>query len=171
MRLFKRLPCENYNDINQQILNWIDTTNLVHSDNFWNPLEVKEFISSCSLFKDWLVENKILVKTIALTVAKEANCCGPHVDTPPARYKLSWPILNTKNTFNRWYKIKDESDYTLNHLGGKAYKLTNLTEIASIEVEHPMIIDAGVVHDVLIKHNVFPRLGLQCQLFKEPDSL
>lgn len=171
MHLFKELPCQNYDAINQQLLDWVNNTTLVESNNFWNPVEVKEILSSCPLFKQWLVDNKLLIKAVAVTVGKSVTCCGPHIDTQPARYKLSWPILNTKNTFNRWYKIIDESKYTINNLGGKIYSLDNLEEIASNEVLRPMIIDAGVVHDVYIIDGVFPRLGLQCQLFKEPETL
>jgi len=171
MQLFKKLPCENYDAINQQLLDWVNTTNLVESNNFWNPVEVKKILSSCPLFKQWLLENKILVQSIGVTIGKRINCCPPHIDTPPARYKLSWPVQNTKGTFNKWYSVKDHTKVLVNHLGGHSYDYDNLIEIEQTEVLFPMIIDAGVVHDVFFESKVFPRIGLQCKLFNEPSIL
>ena len=171
MNLYKIIECDNYQNINREILAFVQNNELEKSTDFWNPVDIKEVLSECPLFKKWIFDSKLHIKTIAVTVGNKFGCCGPHTDTPPARYKLSWPILNTKNTFNRWYKIKDETDFIINELGGKSYKIDNLEEIESNEVLFPMIIDAGIPHDVYIKEEKFPRLGLQCQLFKEPDSL
>lgn len=171
MALYKILDCKNYQDINREILDYILDKNIDSSDDFWNPVDAKKLLKKCPLFAEWLKINRILIQAVSVTVAKHKNCCGPHIDTPPARYKLSWPVLNTKNTFNRWFKIKDSNKYILNKLGGKSYQIDNLIEIACNEVLNPMIIDAGVIHDVLITDNKFPRLGLQCQLLKEPKLL
>ena len=171
MNYYKILECKNYQEINQELIDFVIKNNLGSSVNFWNPVDIKELYKACQLFKQWIIDTKIPIKSVAVTVGNKISCCGPHVDTPPARYKLSWPILNTQQTFNRWYKIKDETIYKINELGGKFYNIDNLEEIESIEVLAPMIIDAGIPHDVYIKEEKFPRLGLQCQLFKEPDSL
>lgn len=168
MNLFKKIPCENYKSINKQIINWINTTDLVYSRNFWNPIDVKHFLKQCPLFLSWTRENNIPVKTIAVTVGSTVDCCGPHTDAEPARFKLSWPILNTGNTYNRWYNIIDATKFKINNLDGICYEYSNLKEICRTEVVDPMIIDAGTVHDVLVEHDNFPRLGLQCQLIKEP---
>ena len=171
MKLYKILECKNYSKINKQISNFVKTVGVDKSSNFWNPVNTQGIFESCPLFTEWLSENKIYIQTLSVTVGRNKFCCGPHIDTPPARYKLSWPILNCENTFNRWYKVINRKDYQINQLGGKIFDKDNLIEIECNEVLHPMIIDASVPHDVYIKKNNFPRLGLQCQLFNEPKSL
>ena len=171
MNLYKILDCKNYKEVNQELLDFIIKNKLENSKYFWNPVDIKELFKCCPLFKQWIIETKIPIRTVAVTVGNDIYCCGPHVDTPPARYKLSWPILNTEQTFNRWYKIKDKTKFKINRLGGKSYEIDNLEEIGINEVLLPMIIDAGIPHDVYIKEGKFPRLGLQCQFFNEPDSL
>jgi hypothetical protein len=174
MRLYKKLACENYHEINQQILQFIESKNL-HTDTeqFWNPVDALEFIKSVSLFNDWLQQHKIKLHTIAVTVGNNVDCCSIHVDTPPAVNKLSWPILNTKGTFNRWFHptVKDPKIST-NHLGGQSYlDINELEQIGVMEVVEPCIINAGIPHDVWFPDPelaVFPRLGLQCKILPEP---
>ena len=171
MNLYKKIPCSNYTAINQQILNWIKSTDLNESKQFWNPIDTKQFLKHCNLFLAWTRENSIPIKTIAVTVGQTSDCCGPHTDAKPARFKLSWPILNTQKTYNCWYKIIDTEKFKVNNLDGFCYDYNNLEEIDRVEVIDPMLIDAGTVHDVLVEHDNFPRLGLQCQLIKEPAEL
>jgi len=98
-------------------------------------------------------------------------CCGIHIDTPPAVNKLSWPILNTKNTYNRWFAAKSSLvSIKINELGGQSYlNAHELEEIGRMEVVDPCIINAGIPHDVwFTEPAVFPRIGLQCMLFQEP---
>lgn len=173
MQLYKHLDCDNYQEINEQIKTFIDQQNLVESTNvFWNPVDVKDFVKKNPLFLAWLNQHKFLLHSLAVTVGKDFNCCSIHVDTPPAVNKLSWPVLNTQGTYNRWYKYKvDDPKIHINHLGGKSYLDPNeLEEIGRMEVTRPCIINAGIPHDVLIMDPaIFPRIGLQCMLFLEPN--
>lgn len=118
---------------------------------------------------------KVASSSIAVTVAQNPDkCCLPHIDTPPARYKLSWPVLNYTDTYNCWYETTSNSTTSFTaDLGGKMFiDRSHLKEIYRREVSTPAIIDAGVIHDVISGPQAkWPRLVLQCQLFKEPDHL
>lgn len=173
MQLFKLLTCENYKEINQQILQFVNQKNLVDTaEHFWNPIDAVEFLRSVTLFHPWLLKHDLKLHSVAVTIGKKLDCCGIHTDTPPAVNKLSWPVLNTTGTFNRWYRVLVENPkIQINELGGKSYLDVNeLEEIGRMEVVSPCIINAGIPHDVWIQEPArFPRIGLQCMLFKEPQ--
>jgi hypothetical protein len=62
---------------------------------------------------------------------------------------------------------------SIDHFGGKQYlDITQLQEIDRMRVDAPAIINVGIPHDVWFEENSqFPRLGLQCQLLKEPINV
>jgi hypothetical protein len=170
--LFKKLECANLNEINQEILTYIDSLTFDH-DQFWNTIDTAEFVKANPKLKSWLLENKLPVKSIAITRGTHPGCCGPHTDTPPSRIKLSWPILNTEHTWNRWFQPLPNAVKQVNTLGGISYvKPDQLIEIDRMRVEQPALIVTDVPHDVWFESDAkFPRWGLQCQLFLEPDHL
>lgn len=175
MNYYKKLPCNNYTEINKEILNHVLVAiDLEHVKSFWNPIPVVDFVKSTPLFQQWLSQQHLQIRAIAVTVGLFANCCSAHVDTPPAIYKLSWPIQNSETTWNRWFRETAlDCDIVINHLGGKQYlNPSQLEEITRQRVDSPMLIHAGVPHDVWFEDDSkFPRLGLQCHLLKEPAEL
>jgi len=174
MFFFKEISCQDYEKINNEIYLWISSQPLLmNSKNFWNPVSVIELLQSTPLFLSWLKNVNLEIKNVAVTIARDTHACGAHTDTPPARYKLSWPVLNCQGSFNRWFKIIDDPIAEVNHLGGTSYHDYNtLEEIDRREVIAPALIDAGIPHDVWFSKNArYPRIGLQCQLLKEPSEL
>lgn len=171
--LYKKLPCKNYHAINQQVLDYIRSLNIIDSSTeFWNMINTLQFVKHTPLLQQWLAMQNLKIHSLAVTIGRNKNCCSIHTDTPPAVNKLSWPVLNTTNTFNRWFVPKvDNPSIHVNHLGGTSYlDIDQLTEIGRMEVVEPCIINAGIPHDVLINEPaVFPRIGLQCMLFQEPQ--
>jgi hypothetical protein len=175
INLYRSLECSNYQQINQQILTHIDNLGIVKTTTeFWNPIDLVAVFKSAPLFLEWLIEQDLKIKTIAVTVGNQLNCCGVHVDTPPARYKLSWPVLNADQTYNRWFKEIGPCTTYINKDGGKTYPAdSNLVEIQRRTLTGPAIIDAGIPHDVQFHtaNPVYPRIVLQCQLINEPEFL
>ena len=171
-KFFRKLSCDNYVTINEQIFNYVKSTGLLETSNeFWNFLDSLEFVKATPLFQEWLSLHQLKIKSLAVTIGRDPNCCSIHVDTPPAVNKLSWPVSNTRHTFNRWFQERTlNCDVKINQLGGKSYlNPTQLEEIARSEVNEPSIINAGIPHDVWCDNRaVFPRIGLQCMLFQEP---
>jgi hypothetical protein len=175
MNYYKKLPCNNYDNINQEILNHVlMTIDVANPTAFWNPVPVIDFVKATPLFQTWLQEQKLQLRALAVTIGADQNCCGPHKDTPPARFKLSWPIQNSETTFNRFFQpLNNQSTTEINHLGGTSYlNLDELTEVDRMRVDSPALIDAQQLHDVWFEpDSMFPRLGLQCHLMKEPEYL
>ena len=171
MNLYQSLPCTYIDNINKDIKDWIDKN--VICQGFWNPIDEVKFIRENLKFASWCRSNNLKIRSISITWAENPYCCGPHIDTPPARYKLNWPVHNTQYTWNRWFETKLNAVTKINDLGGLSYMNYNdLVEIDRKEVIEPALIDAGVIHDVWCEPcTQFPRIGLQCQIFNEPQSL
>jgi hypothetical protein len=172
MTLYKKLTCDDLERINQEMYLYIQTLDLDY-EAFWNPVDAVAFMKNTPLFQHWLLKNNLPIRRLAVTTGTHARCCEPHTDTPPSVYKLSWPVLNTEHTWNRWFKPNPECRFKINALGGTSYLDTDqLEEIDRMRVDSPAIIATGVPHDVWFEPNsVYPRIGLQCQLFSEPDLL
>jgi len=172
MILYKQLICSNLALINQEILSYINRQQF-DSTIFWNPVPIIEFIHATPKFTAWCLDNNMPLKSIAVTLGTNPNCCGPHIDTPPSIYKLSWPVLNTEHTWNRWFQTPANASTKINALGGISYlDPASLIEIGRMRVDQPAIIATGVPHDVWFESGaVFPRWGLQCQFFIEPTGL
>jgi hypothetical protein len=171
---YKYLSCDNYNEINQEILTFLFRFNIIQdSCQFWNPVSVVDFLRTCPLFGEWARQQGVRIKTLSVTVGLFNRCCTAHIDTPPARFKLSWPVMNTANTYNRWFSSSQHATTEINAHSGTSYLIEEeLTELARVCVDRPMLIDAGTIHDVWVDGQIVsPRVGLQCQLVKEPASL
>jgi hypothetical protein len=156
-------------------MTWIENSGIEFSaDKFWNPVDTLEFMRGNPEFMAWTRSLDLRVKSISVTYGARDNCCGAHIDTPPARFKLGWPVHNTKHTFTRWFRLStDHPTTSINSIGGTAFLDSHeLVEIDRLETVVPAIIDAGIPHDVIIGPGAqLPRIGLQCQLFNEPESL
>lgn len=171
---YRYVPCKNYNEINLEIQAFVSQFNIVeNSRQFWNPVSVVDFLRACPLFATWAAEQGVRIKTLSVTVGTVNRCCTAHTDTPPARFKLSWPVINTANTYNRWFDAPVHATKEINSYGGTNYlNDQELTELDRVCVDRPMIINAGVIHDVWVDGQiVIPRVGLQCQLMQEPKKL
>lgn len=172
MILYRQFDCDRLSEINDEIIEFINNLTF-DQDVFWNPVDIKQFVAATPTLTAWLLSNQLPVRTVAITRGLHDRCCGPHTDTPPSRYKLSWPVQNTERTWNRWFTADQQASRHVNDLGGVTYTdPTQLTEIGRMRVDRPAIIATGIPHDVWCEADaVFPRWGLQCQLFNEPEHL
>jgi len=170
--LYKKLHCDQLDQINQEILEYIGSMKF-ESSRFWNPIDPIKFIKATPRFLAWCQQQNLRIKTVAVTYGYYTSCCGPHKDTPPCRFKLSWPVLNTGHTWNRWFHAPADAQVQVNELGGTTYlDAGQLTEIDRMQVDQPALITVNMPHDVwFAPEAVYPRYGLQCQLFSEPDRL
>lgn len=173
---YRELDCPDYQSINLEIIEWVTKHNIVDQAKvFWNPVSTVDFMKSNKKFSMWCLDQNLKIQNIVVTVFKENDrLLRPHIDTPPARFKLSWPVLNADHTWNRWYQTCQETaDCVINPYGGVSYTdRSQLIEIARRKLTGPALIDAGIMHDVeLADDQVYPRIGLQCQIFNEPDFL
>lgn len=173
-KYYRTLDCDSQQSINDQILAHISQLGLENTTDFWNPINILDFVKANSLLVSFLRNHNLVLRDVAVTVGTHSGCCLLHTDTPPAKIKLNWPVKNTQHTFTRWFKpLTDNPSVTVNRLGGICYNdYSQLIEVERVELTKPCLIDATVPHDVLITDQaVLPRIGLQCMFFKEPQKL
>lgn len=175
MKYYRQFECDNLDDINVEILHHIKSRiDIYHPIIFWNPMPTVDFVRDTPKLQSWLRLNGLPIRSVAVTIGTNRDCCSVHVDTLPARYKLSWPVLNSSSTFNRFFEPKDSKLIIReqNVWGGYDYDLEQLREVDRMRVDRPALIDSQTPHDVWFEpKSQFPRLVLQCQLLKEPETL
>jgi len=103
---------------------------------------------------------------------------GLHIDEPPVTAKINIPIVNTKNSFNRWYKvpgrIMKETAPIINEFGQKYYLFkdvdySELELIDELELTGPAVFNSQIAHTIFVnKDCILPRLVLACTFFNEP---
>ena len=123
-----------------------------------------------------LLDLKIL--NVALTIINKKENADLHIDELPVTAKINIPILNTRDTINRWYDVPqdllDATEPILNHFGKKFYNFKNidytkLKLVGEIELLNPIVFNSQIAHNIILgEHSQFPRIVLSCTFFKEP---
>lgn len=179
MMPFLEIACDDLDHINQEIISWYtQQPQLIHSKIFWNSVDHKDLLEHCHRFDAWCEQAGMHIRHIAMTIGRDPECCPPHVDTPMSkvfsRWKLSWPVLNYRDTYNCWYEhtTADPIFHTMVSGGRRYPNRDQLREIYRREVASPSLIDPSTPHDVVFGScAVYPRLVLQCMLLQDPDNL
>ena len=109
MTPYRVLDCQNYDKINNGILEYITThTQLLTRDprkdstiqtQYCNFVDAKHFISNNPLLFAYFNELKLKLQDIYFTLAWEPTLgnrsrCPIHLDRPPVQWKMNWPVLN-----------------------------------------------------------------------------
>lgn len=126
---FKVLPCDNYQEINADLLSYIKNymPHIIDSDprqpgstymaryaNF--PESTVHFAKNNPKLIDWCKSHGMIVRDAYFTLAwyvdspgTPESSCPLHLDKPPVYWKLNWPILNMERTSVRFYLPKDRN--------------------------------------------------------------
>jgi len=184
MKPYHQLECNNLTEIQQQVLAWIQLKNsqILSSNQLWNKIDTANLIKFAPALIKYCQSLNLKIREVALTIInKKENKkedTGLHIDELPVTAKINIPILNTKNTMNRWYDIPqqllDETEPTLNRFGKKFYNFNNvdytkLKLLGEIELLNPVVFNSQIAHNIILGEQCcFPRIVLACTFFKEP---
>lgn len=130
MHSYQILDCDNYQSINEQLLDYVKKyTNLITNDpgrpgfdkqktpfQYANFVNAGHFVKENPLMIKWLASYKLILRDVYFTLAwspvtkgKDISSCPIHLDKPPVYWKLNWPILNMEQSAIRFFKLKDPS--------------------------------------------------------------
>jgi hypothetical protein len=172
-----------YNDTNQislEVNNYlINETALLYTQPVvpWNFLNRDSILKFCPSLNDFFKIYKLIPRDLSVTICHED--LKLHYDSPPVVAKINFPILNTKNTVNRWYSISDD-DYRLlpqisDPFGNLHEDITNfpkeqLTLFAEYyDMANPIVFHSRIPHEViLLENSITPRIVLSCTFHNEP---
>jgi hypothetical protein len=183
MKPYHKLECNNLKDIQQQVLSWIFSKNpaILDSKQLWNKIDTADLIASTPSLTEYFKVLKLKLRELAITVTKEKKDVDLHIDELPVTAKINIPILNTENSYNRWYEIPKElfesTTPVVNQFGKKYYTFKNidysrLQLLGEIELINPVVFNSQIAHNIILKENAkLPRIVLSCTFFKEPVEL
>lgn len=180
MKPYHLLVCHSLSQIQQQVLLWIQSKNsaVLNSNSLWNKINTSNLVKSCPALMQYCRSLNLKIRDVALTIVNEKEDVDLHIDELPVTAKINIPILNTENTFNRWYEIPAELLYStqpiINEFGKKYYTFKNvdyskLRLLGEIELLTPVVFNSQIAHNIVLgKDCRFPRIVLSCTFFKEP---
>jgi len=180
MKPFHPLTCHSLSEIQQQVLLWIQSKNpaVLTSNRLWNKINTSDLVRSCPALIQYCQSLDLKIREVALTIVNAKEDADLHIDELPVTAKINIPILNTENTFNRWYEIPAEllaaTQPVINEFGKKYYTFKNvdyskLTLLGEIELLTPVVFNSQIAHNIVLgKDCRFPRIVLSCTFFKEP---
>jgi hypothetical protein len=177
------LDCPDQEIITERTLQFLRTQTDIFSQlenlSLWNILDTKQYVRAVPEFAKWARSLGLYINSVYFTVCNSNQNINLHTDLPPNVAKINFPILNTKDTFNCWYKVTDEQlkDYahtvdTLGYYHFKGADLNDFEKIGEIEMTKPIAFNSQIPHMVRLsegKH--FPRLVLSTIFLKEPLHL
>ena len=180
MKTHHKLQCDNLARIQEQVLAWLEHqgTPLPESRSLWNKIHTMDLLAHSPALVEYCRILGLKVREVAMTVINKHDDVGLHIDELPVTAKINIPIANTKNSFNRWYKVPEslmnETAPTINEFGKKYYTFENvdyseLELIDELELTGPAVFNSQIAHNIVVSKNcALPRLVLACTFFKEP---
>lgn len=180
MKPYHPLICHSLPEIQQQVLTWIKSKNpeIQATNQLWNKIDTADIVNSCPELMQYCKSLNLKIREVALTIVNRNINADLHIDELPVTAKINIPILNTENTFNRWYEIPAEmlaaTTPIINEFGKKYYSFidvdySRLKLLGEIELLSPIVFNSQIAHNIVVNSNCrFPRIVLSCTFFKEP---
>jgi len=160
-------------------MHWVNNqAGLLTSESLWNKVNTVDLIRATPALIEYCKTMGLKIREVALTTVHKRVDTDLHIDELPITAKMNIPIHNTRNSFNRWYRIPKEmleaTDPIVNEFGKKYYRFTEvdyskLDMIDELELTRPVIFNSQMAHNIIIgKDCELPRVVLACTFFNEP---
>ena len=182
MKPYYELQCSDVDQISHEVYEYLHSnTNLLDQthDQEWHYLDRNSVIANCPTLLDFFKLYRLVPRDLAVTICY--NDFAVHIDSPPVIAKINFPVLNTKNTVNRWYTMSDEDFQNLPKIPDVAKDgyyhedMTNfpkerLTLMAEYHnMTNPIVFNSRIPHEVvMLGDNLTPRVVLSCTFANEP---
>ena len=181
---FRMIDCATQSIISTKVLNFLSSnTDLLERKNLklWNKIDTVSLLKQVPEILEFYQSINLKIREIAITVCNKYEDVDLHIDELPVVAKINFPILNTENTFNEWYRVPKEILDTVtpvvNQFGSAYYDLKSVDldqciKIAEVELTRPIIFNSQIPHRIRITDQAkLPRIVMSCTFFNEPIEL
>ena len=177
MKPYAELDCEYIADIQQELLEIINTSIPTNDSEGWVFLNPKKLIGRASHVLRFFIERKLLIQDFSVTVLTKTM--SMHIDTLPMVAKINIPVANTQGWTNQWYDITqqqlDNCEKKIDELGFEVEDISGLELPALAQIENQ---DKIIVFNSRIPHSVIkntpkklPRLVASFTFRNQPMEL
>jgi len=184
MKPFSILRCDCLDEIKSETLSYIEDQHpeLLNQSSLWHKSDTGAYMARRPTVANWFHSMGWKIREISFTVMTEMKDIGLHVDEGPIVAKVNIPILNTANTFNRWFKIQADAmqdvKYEKINEFGSLYKdfsqlpTSLLDPVGEYELLKPVVFNSAMPHSVHLNSDaVLPRVVMSCMTFNDISSL
>jgi hypothetical protein len=184
LKAFQMIDCPMQSIISTKVLDFLSTnTTLLEDKNLklWNKIDTVDLIKQVPEILKFYQSINLKLQEIAITICNKYEDVSLHIDELPVVSKINFPILNTENTFNEWYRVPKEILDTVtpvvNQFGSAFYDLKSVDldqciKIAEVELTQPIIFNSQIPHRIRITDQAkLPRIVMSCTFFNQPIEL
>lgn len=185
MRPYQQLRCEQQSIIADKVLHFLRTEtalleNIPPDIDLWHKLSTIDLVRNVPELAEWCRTLDLYIRETSVTIVNQYQDVDLHIDELPVVAKINFPILNTKNTYNRWYQVPEslaiQYPPKINRFGKDYYSfkgidLDQCKLIGEVELLEPVVFNSQIAHMIEIGKNVhLPRVVLSITFFREPTN-
>jgi hypothetical protein len=167
--VYKFYDVENHQAISDEVYNYVvNHTEILKSKVplFFNDVSIMSMLRHTPLLKNFLQQNLLEPKQIAVVVVASNMVPYLHVDTIDPYVRLLWPVKNCIGTRTKFYDIPREFLELEHNIKGSSSIYYNIIKqcdwepLGEIELTQPVVFDASVAHKVIPAPNATePRIS------------
>jgi hypothetical protein len=182
LRAYQPVDCPVQSTIQQKTLDFVKGQTKLFDNidklSLWNKMDTVAYVRAVPELVEWTNSLNLKLREVNITVCNSNKDVGLHIDELPVTAKINFPILNTEDTYNCWYRVPEELLATVqpitNIFGNSYYNLETIDLgqcelVGEYELLKPVVFNSQIPHMIRMQSaKKFPRLVLSCTFFKEP---
>ena len=178
MRYYKKIEIDYYDEIVADTLSYLqnqkpDIYNKTISASFF-ILDLDEFKKYCPKLDMGFSRYNLVCNFAVAFVMNKTSDVQIHIDSGKTEARINIPIINTENTFTRFYtggSYKKHNNSKTNVTAKVLSNIQNLKLVDSVEIIQPTVLRVNEPHNVLKNNDKFPRITLSLGFDIDPIFL
>lgn len=182
LRAYQPVDCPEQSTIQQKTLDFLKSQTQIFEQldslSLWNKQNTVDYVRAVPELVKWTQDLGLKLREVSVTVCNSNENVALHIDELPVTAKINFPILNTEDTYNCWYKVPEDLLAQIkpvtNIFGNSYYNLETIDLdqcelVGEYELLKPVVFNSQIPHMIRMQSaKKFPRLVLSCTFFKEP---
>ena len=155
--VYKFYDVENHQAISDEVYDYVvNHTDILKPREpiFFNDVDIFSMLKHTPLLAEFLQQQSLIAKQIAVAVVMPGANSHLHVDTIDPYVRLLWPVRNCAGTCTKFYDVPRECLELVHNTAGASniyYNIIGQQEwlsLGEIELTQPVVFDASVAHIV-----------------------